>query len=105
MSSDTKTIDQFLAENPDVDVSHAWERCWGILSDIKARIATRFPGTQPEANCADRTYYTSPNGEFEGSMQAWSAPGCDWLINYDIHWNPVRIIQRFGRIRTVANAT
>ena len=23
---------------------------------------------------------------------------CDWLINYDIHWNPVRIIQRFGRV-------
>ena len=23
---------------------------------------------------------------------------CDWLVNYDIHWNPVRIIQRFGRI-------
>jgi len=23
---------------------------------------------------------------------------CDWLINYEIHWNPVRIIQRFGRI-------
>ena len=23
---------------------------------------------------------------------------CDCLINYDIHWNPVRIIQRFGRI-------
>lgn len=23
---------------------------------------------------------------------------CDLLINYDIHWNPVRIIQRFGRI-------
>lgn len=23
---------------------------------------------------------------------------CDTLINYDIHWNPVRIIQRFGRI-------
>jgi len=22
---------------------------------------------------------------------------CDYLINYDIHWNPVRIIQRFGR--------
>ena len=22
----------------------------------------------------------------------------DWLVNYDIHWNPVRIIQRFGRI-------
>jgi len=23
---------------------------------------------------------------------------CNYLINYDIHWNPVRIIQRFGRI-------
>ena len=23
---------------------------------------------------------------------------CDLLVNYDIHWNPVRIIQRFGRI-------
>ncbi len=23
---------------------------------------------------------------------------CDFLINYDIHWNPVRIIQRFGRV-------
>lgn len=23
---------------------------------------------------------------------------CDYLINYDIHWNPVRVIQRFGRI-------
>lgn len=23
---------------------------------------------------------------------------CDMLVNYDIHWNPVRIIQRFGRV-------
>lgn len=23
---------------------------------------------------------------------------CDYVVNYDIHWNPVRIIQRFGRI-------
>lgn len=81
MNTDTKTIDQFLAENPDVDVSQAWEQCWGILSSIKSRIAERFPGLAPEANCADRQYYTSPNGEFEGSMQAWSGPGCDWLVN------------------------
>ena len=81
MSSDTKTIDQFLAENPDVDVSQAWEQCWTVLADIKQRIAERFPGLQLEPNCADRKYYTSPNGEFEGSMQAWSGPGCDWLVN------------------------
>ena len=28
---------------------------------------------------------------------------CDYLINYDIHWNPVRIIQRFGRIDRIGS--
>lgn len=28
---------------------------------------------------------------------------CDTLVNYDIHWNPVRIIQRFGRINRIGS--
>src|SRR5690606_39730513 len=28
---------------------------------------------------------------------------CDTLINYDIHWNPVRIIQRFGRVDRIGS--
>lgn len=28
---------------------------------------------------------------------------CDFLINYDIHWNPVRIIQRFGRVDRIGS--
>ena len=28
---------------------------------------------------------------------------CDFLVNYDIHWNPVRIIQRFGRIDRIGS--
>jgi hypothetical protein len=28
---------------------------------------------------------------------------CDYMINYDIHWNPVRIIQRFGRIDRIGS--
>ena len=28
---------------------------------------------------------------------------CDWLLNYDIHWNPVRIIQRFGRVDRIGS--
>ena len=28
---------------------------------------------------------------------------CDCLVNYDIHWNPVRIIQRFGRIDRIGS--
>ena len=81
MSSDTKTIDQFLSDNPNVDVSKAWERLWGILTGVKERIAARFPKLELDPDCKGREYYTSPNGEFEGSMQAWSGPGCDWLVN------------------------
>ncbi len=28
---------------------------------------------------------------------------CDICINYDIHWNPVRIVQRFGRIDRIGS--
>ena len=28
---------------------------------------------------------------------------CDYMINYDIHWNPIRIIQRFGRIDRIGS--
>ena len=28
---------------------------------------------------------------------------CDFLINYDIHWNPVRVIQRFGRVDRIGS--
>ena len=80
MSTDTKTIDQFLAENPNVDVSRAWERCYGILAGIKDRIATRFPVTRhPETN--GREYYTSPDKAFEGSFNAYTGPGVEWLVN------------------------
>ena len=79
MASDTKTLDQFLAENPDVDVSKAWERCWGTLSDVREKIAARFD-TQLFPGCKGREYYTSPNGEFEGSFQAWTGPKMDWLV-------------------------
>lgn len=81
IDTDTKTIDQFLAENPDVDVSKAWERSWGILTDIKDKIATRFPGAELHPSCAGREYYTSPNGEFEGSYKSWSGGGVEWLVS------------------------
>ena len=31
-------------------------------------------------------------------LEGQNLQDCDYLINYDIHWNPVRIIQRFGRV-------
>ena len=36
--------------------------------------------------------------------QGQNLQDCDYLINYDIHWNPVRIIQRFGRIDRIGSS-
>ena len=82
MATDTKSIHDFLAENPDVDVTKYWERCYSILTDIKNKIAARFPELELHPSCEDKEYYQSPNGEFEGSMQAWTGDeGCNWLVN------------------------
>lgn len=78
--SDTKTLDQFLAENPNVDVSRAWEKCWSVLTDVKDQIGARFEN-HLHPNCKGREYYTSPNGEFEGSFKAFTGPKIDWLVS------------------------
>ena len=39
----------------------------------------------------------------EGISEGQNLQDCDCLINYDIHWNPVRIIQRFGRIDRIGS--
>jgi hypothetical protein len=36
-------------------------------------------------------------------LEGQNLQDCDFLINYDIHWNPVRIIQRFGRIDRIGS--
>jgi hypothetical protein len=53
-----------------------------------------------------RNQTNSPNQDDEISIlfatdcisEGQNLQDCDYLINYDIHWNPVRLIQRFGRI-------
>ena len=37
------------------------------------------------------------------SSEGQNLQDCDYLVNYDIHWNPVRIIQRFGRIDRIGS--
>jgi hypothetical protein len=79
-NTDTKTIHEFLAENPNVDVSRAWERFWRILTAVKDRITARFEVTR-HASCAGREYYTSPNGEWEGSLNTFTSSEVDWLVH------------------------
>jgi hypothetical protein len=77
---DTKTILEFLAEQPNVDVSRAWERCWGIHSGIVERVKRRF-AVEKHASAIGREYYTSLDQSMEGSFNAYSGPEIDWLVH------------------------
>ena len=78
--TETKTIHEFLAENPDVDVSQHWERLWGIQTGIVDRVKARFPVEKHPA-CTGREYYTSPDGRMEGSFSGYSGEQVDWLVH------------------------
>jgi hypothetical protein len=78
--SETKTIMEFLAESPNVDVSHAWERCWGIHSKIVERVQSRFD-VKRHAQNADADYWTSPDGQLEGSFKGYTGKEVDWLVH------------------------
>lgn len=77
---ETKTIMEFLNENPDVDVSKAWERCWGIHSKIVDRVRARFPAERHHSTVAE-DYFTSPDKKMEGSFAAYTSPEIDWLVH------------------------
>jgi hypothetical protein len=77
---DIKTITEFLAEQPNVDVSRAWERCWNIHSGIVERVKARFPVTKHPSSYG-REYYTSLDRSMEGSFTAYSGPQVDWLVH------------------------
>jgi len=77
---DIKTITEFLAEQPDVDVSRAWERCWGIHAGIVERVKARF-AVEKHPSTAGSEYYTSLDGGMEGSFNAWSGPRVEWLVH------------------------
>lgn len=78
--TETKTIMEFLAESPNVDVSRTWERCWGIHSKIVERIQARFPVKRFQ-QLPDEDYWTSPDGQLEGCFKAYTGPEVDWLVH------------------------
>ena len=77
---ETRTIHEFLAENPNVDVTRAWERCWAIHTGIVERVKARSPVTR-HPTTSGRDYYTSPDGQMEGSFTAFTGPQVDWLVH------------------------
>ncbi len=71
-----------------------------ILTNFSPRSKTRnkIP-TMPQAGEIDLIIATDCISEGQNLQD------CDYLVNYDIHWNPVRIIQRFGRIDRIGSAS
>ena len=71
----------------------------------KARVVGRFaPRANPE--------YRFQPGESEVNTlistdvlaEGLNLQDCDKIVNYDLHWNPVRLIQRFGRIDRIGSS-
>ena len=65
-----------------------------LFSPISKEKATIYPHIQDEIDVLIATDCISEGQNLQD---------CDYLINYDIHWNPVRIIQRFGRIDRIGS--
>ena len=59
---------EFLSENPDVDVSAAWERCWGIQTKIIERVRARYD-VKRHPSCDGREYFVSDDHEVHGKME------------------------------------
>ena len=65
-----------------------------LFSPISKEKASIYPHIQDEIDVLIATDCISEGQNLQD---------CDYLINYDIHWNPVRIIQRFGRIDRIGS--
>jgi len=64
------------------------------LAKERAKQTARFPNQDEEIDLLIATDCISEGQNLQD---------CDLLINYDIHWNPVRIIQRFGRVDRIGS--
>ncbi|HEX8227466.1 MAG TPA: helicase-related protein [Candidatus Saccharimonadales bacterium] len=75
---------------------------------LKAEFNTILTLFSPKSKNRDALYDENP-GEIDVLIgtdcisEGQNLQDCDYLINYDIHWNPVRIVQRFGRIDRIGS--
>ena len=78
--SDVKTIHEFLENNPNVDVSKQWERCWNIHGKINDRILKHFSDAKLHPISEGAEYYTSSDEQMEGSFYGYTGGGIDWYV-------------------------
>lgn len=71
--SQTKTIHEYLADNPNVDVSETHTAFWEILSELKERVDKMFP-LERQAASEGLDYWATEDGSWEGSMATFTGP-------------------------------
>ncbi len=70
----------------------------------KARVVGRFaPKANPEYRFAKGEAELMTVVATDVLAEGLNLQDCDNIINYDLHWNPVRLIQRFGRIDRIGS--
>ncbi len=77
----TKTIHEYLAENPDVDVTATHAALFGILTDLKAKVDARFPDLVRQEASLGLDYWATDSGDFEGSLTTFTGPGVEHLAH------------------------
>lgn len=82
------------SDNPKTNLKGIKTEFNTILTNFSPRSKERFEQDKPEIDILIATDCISEGQNLQD---------CDYLINYDIHWNPVRIIQRFGRIDRIGS--
>ncbi len=84
------------AENPKSTIGRGYDfqSILTLFSPLSKEKAALFPEDPHEIDLLIATDCISEGQNLQD---------CDYLINYDIHWNPVRIIQRFGRIDRIGS--
>lgn len=82
------------SDNPKTNLKGVKTEFNNILTNFSPRSKERRDKDKPEIDILIATDCISEGQNLQD---------CDYLINYDIHWNPVRIVQRFGRIDRIGS--
>lgn len=78
--SQTKTIHEYLAENPDTDVTESHAALFGILTELRGRVESQFPELVKQPACEGLDYWSTEGG-YEGSMATWTSPRAEHVAN------------------------
>lgn len=94
---------RYLYENLNPNKDPRIEVIFGNDKD-KANLVGRFsPKANPEQKPKDGQLEINLMIATDVLSEGLNLQDCDQVVNYDLHWNPVRLIQRFGRIDRIGS--